>query len=678
MKRILPILFVLIGISTSAQIVNIPDPVFKYTLVHYSDLFNHTIDTNNDGEIQYSEAAAFSSWGGGYYLYIQGKNISDLTGIKAFSALHSLFCNDNNLTALDVSGMHLDNLFCQNNALTSLDITGCGDYLRGLYCENNDLSSLDLSGQNSLLELLTANNNLSSLSLNGAPMLGSLDCNHNHLTSLDISQTSIKSLTCADNQLTSLTLKNSYLFTFHDGTTSTQFNCTGNPGLQYICADAGEAFFLLEYCIQNGMPLMQIDTTCSFSTSSGYSTINGQARVDLDNNGCSSLDPAKPFMQLKLINDNDSNQTLIKKTDSSGAYTFYTYAGNYSVVPNLPNPYYMISPDTLHVTATTGTIQHFDFCIAPNGIHNDLDIIINYVVAFVDGTCHAKITYKNKGTETMSGNVQFIFDDNKVDFLSSLPPINNQSNGLVTWNFSNLQPFETRDIDVSLYLLPPPVNNISDTLTFTANINTVASDETPSDNTFIFRAPVSVVVIPITIEYFKGAIQSGKHLLNWKAACAGLQATFNIERSTDGRNYYSLTSITASNTRCLQPFDFTDNDPAAGINYYRIKMTDVDGKISYSTVIALLNKQTGFEIVNLSPNPVTGGTASLNITSAEKQIIHIKVSDASGEIVQAKDRSIISGFTNVNMNFSKLAAGIYTISIYTNNGERKTIQFVNK
>ncbi len=184
--------------------------------------------------------------------------------------------------------------------------------------------------------------------------------------------------------------------------------------------------------------------------------------------------------------------------------------------------------------------------------------------------------------------------------------------------------------------------------------------------------------VPISMEYFKGAIQSGNHLLNWKANCTSLEAKFNIERSTDGRKYFSLGTINASNTRCLQPFDFIDNNPAAGMNYYRIKMTDVDGKISYSSIIALLNKKTGFEIVNLLPNPVTDGTALLNITSAENQSATIVVTDAMGKKVQSMDKSVISGFTQIKMNFADLASGVYTISVYTGNGERKTKQFIKQ
>ena len=114
------------------------------------------------------------------------------------------------------------------------------------------------------------------------------------------------------------------------------------------------------------------------------------------------------------------------------------------------------------------------------------------------------------------------------------------------------------------------------------------------------------------------------------------------------------------------------------MNYYRIKMTDIDGKITYSSVIALLNKKSGFEIVNLVPNPVTHETALLNITSAEKQTVDILVTDASGKTVLSTKQPLIAGFTQVKLNFNKLARGVYTITVNINGGVRKTLQFIKK
>ena len=57
-----------------------------------------------------------------------------------------------------------------------------------------------------------------------------------------------------------------------------------------------------------------------------------------------------------------------------------------------------------------------------------------------------KIIYKNKGNQVESGSVNLTFDDSKMDFVSaSATPI--QSTGLLTWDYTNLQPFETKTID---------------------------------------------------------------------------------------------------------------------------------------------------------------------------------------------------------------------------------------
>jgi len=70
--------------------------------------------------------------------------------------------------------------------------------------------------------------------------------------------------------------------------------------------------------------------------------------------------------------------------------------------------------------------------------------------------------------------------------------------------------------------------------------------------------------------------------------------------------------------------------PLAGLNYYRLKTIDIDGKIGYSTIVVLMGKNKGFEIVSLAPNPVKQA-AILTVTSAEKSIMEIVVRDINGK-----------------------------------------------
>ena len=113
MKTIFIITTLIFAVNINAQIVNIPDANFKAYLV------NHPLNSNNDSEIQVSEASVF-----GGQMYCGGASISDLTGIEAFTSLTYLECSANLLTSLDVSqNTALTDLNCYDNPLTSLDVS---------------------------------------------------------------------------------------------------------------------------------------------------------------------------------------------------------------------------------------------------------------------------------------------------------------------------------------------------------------------------------------------------------------------------------------------------------------------------------------------------------------------------------------------------------------------------
>jgi hypothetical protein len=180
------------------------------------------------------------------------------------------------------------------------------------------------------------------------------------------------------------------------------------------------------------------------------------------------------------------------------------------------------------------------------------------------------------------------------------------------------------------------------------------------------------------MEYFKGYTRQEKNILNWKANCAASSATFEIEKSSDNRNYLSIGTIEADEIRCQSSFDFTDNYPLQGINYYRIKMIDSDDHSTYSQIIALLNNKPGLEIVGMSPNPVMGGNATLSIASAQNQKLDISVTDMLGNILSTTGKSVTQGFNQLKMDFSSLAKGVYILTIVTEKHERKNIRFIRQ
>jgi len=138
------------------QNVNIPDANFKAYLVG-----EPLINTNGDSEIQVSEANSFTGT-----IDCNNPNISDLTGIEAFTALNILAVVNGQLTSLDVSNnVALTELKCYGNQLTQLDVSSNSN-LTFLACSNNQLECLNVKNGNNIaftIFVVSGNQNLTCI-----------------------------------------------------------------------------------------------------------------------------------------------------------------------------------------------------------------------------------------------------------------------------------------------------------------------------------------------------------------------------------------------------------------------------------------------------------------------------------------------------------------------------------
>ncbi|WP_298516743.1 hypothetical protein [uncultured Kordia sp.] len=138
-------------------------------------------------------------------LDVSSKNIADLTGIEDFTALQTLYCNDNQLTSLDVqNNLQLADLRCNDNQLTNVDLSSLLQ-LQIFSATNNQLSSVDISNNSSLLAIAVTENNLTALNTSNNPLLIQIICGQNQLMSLDVSSNpDLIDLYCYQNQLTTI------------------------------------------------------------------------------------------------------------------------------------------------------------------------------------------------------------------------------------------------------------------------------------------------------------------------------------------------------------------------------------------------------------------------------------------------------------------------------------------
>ena len=119
---------------------NFPDPVFREYVKQF--------DTNVDGVLSVSEIETVNT------INVEDLGISSLKGIGYFVNLGGLYCENNNLTSLDLSGNpYVSALLCEGNRLASLDLSNT-PHMMFLHCSRNNISSIDVSACEALVDVI--------------------------------------------------------------------------------------------------------------------------------------------------------------------------------------------------------------------------------------------------------------------------------------------------------------------------------------------------------------------------------------------------------------------------------------------------------------------------------------------------------------------------------------------
>ncbi len=179
---------------------------------------------------------------------------------------------------------------------------------------------------------------------------------------------------------------------------------------------------------------------------------------------------------------------------------------------------------------------------------------------------------------------------------------------------------------------------------------------------------VSAAQLPVSLASFSGKVNNKTVLLNWESATEINVEKFEIERSTDGNNY----SVVGSENAFGQGgnnYQFSDIAPPSGISYYRLRLIDKDGTLSYSKVIVIQLGSNTKPIV-VYPNPTKD---NLNVIGAE--ITRLEVFDNSGREVC---NQFFNHATNPTLKVGSLTNGIYHLRIFTKKGKSILVDFMRE
>lgn len=172
--------------------------------------------------------------------------------------------------------------------------------------------------------------------------------------------------------------------------------------------------------------------------------------------------------------------------------------------------------------------------------------------------------------------------------------------------------------------------------------------------------------VPVTWKSFTAEKMGNAALLKWTTAQETNAKNYVIERSVDGVSFAPIGEVNAAGTTSSETnYSYTDFNPTSGINYYRIKQMDQDGKTSYTDIRslvfdAMVNK------ISISPNPARDRIV-LTITG-KLDNTKVQLLNTVGQVLS--NYQVKNEKTTINL--PGLASGVYYLKVINN--EEVTIE----
>jgi len=160
--------------------------------------------------------------------------------------------------------------------------------------------------------------------------------------------------------------------------------------------------------------------------------------------------------------------------------------------------------------------------------------------------------------------------------------------------------------------------------------------------------------LPVTLVSFTATKEANASaLLNWETTEETNSDRFEIERSSDAQSWKAIgAKASHGESTVLRKYNFVDQVPAAGLNYYRLKMVDKDATFAYSRIVSV--EFDGNGKLAAYPNPASDRLKFKDYAKVKSVVLH----NAAG--VKVLDRKAVAP---EGLDISKFAPGIYTVKL---------------
>ncbi len=159
------------------------------------------------------------------------------------------------------------------------------------------------------------------------------------------------------------------------------------------------------------------------------------------------------------------------------------------------------------------------------------------------------------------------------------------------------------------------------------------------------------IVLPVELYAFYGQESDNRVMLFWQTASERNNKGFEVQKTKAGTDWQTIGFVKGKGTTNeFNEYTFQDRNPYSGINYYRLKQLDHDGKYGFSEVISVLLKKG--KDIRIFPNPTSGIVQIIGVDNG-----NYVIADCQGERLKT------GTLDGRQINISKFPNGVYHMQI---------------
>lgn len=215
-------------------------------------------------------------------------------------------------------------------------------------------------------------------------------------------------------------------------------------------------------------------------------------------------------------------------------------------------------------------------------------------------------------------------------------------------------------------ITPAQLNTGTNTLTLYVTDETTLSRSYLPNTGYVFSQSWTISkTVPLEMLSFEAEKKNKDVFLNWRTTNEHNTSHFDVQRSTNGKQFFTIGTVKSQNKTTLNNYDFVDKNLPSGTLYYRLEQFDNDGKSTFSPIRSIEKSDKFY--YEMSPNP-TRDVLTISGNADYNMDMTVDVFNELGILMYQKKTSITEGGFEHKVNMADFAEGTYLVFLRLPNG----------